>query len=120
MNKGSEEIKALAASIDKAIEAAMKAEVIQPAPVWNMTMPSINLTAQMPAQGTVTVNVPEQAAPIVNVTTPETIVNIQPATVTQPVNNINVQPANVILPAMPTEAEITTDKQGKKTLKVKK
>ena len=83
-------------------------------------MPAINLTAQMPPNGTVTVNVPEQPAPIVNVTTPETIVNVQPATVTQPVNNINVQPANVILPAMPTEAEIITDKAGKKTLKVKK
>jgi hypothetical protein len=41
----------------------------QAAPVVNVTMPAINLTAQMPEQGAqpITINIPEQAAPIVNV-----------------------------------------------------
>jgi predicted dinucleotide-binding enzyme len=55
------------------------------------------------------VNVPQQAAPVVNVKN-----DVQPAQ-----NNITVQSADVIIPAMPTEAEITTDRFGKKTLKVK-
>lgn len=83
-----------------------------------MTLPAINLTATMPPSGTVTVNVPEQPAPIVNVTTPETVVNVAPANT--PVNNITVQSADVILPAMPTEATITDSKGNKKTLKVNK
>ncbi len=41
-------IKALAASINAAVEASTK-ETTTPAPVYNMTMPAINLTAQMPA-----------------------------------------------------------------------
>jgi len=37
------------------------------------------------------------------------------------VNNITAQPAEVVLPAIPTEATITTDKAtGQRTLKVKK
>ena len=114
-------IKSLAAQIERAVEAAQKAE--QPAPIWNMTMPAINLTAQMPPNGTVTVNVPEQPAPIVNVTMPETTVNVSPTPVTiqQPINQVIVQPAEVILPALMTEATIKTDKKtGDKTLKVKK
>ena len=111
-------IKSLAESINRAVDSATKAEVIQPAPTFNMTMPSINLTATMPPSGTVTVNVPEQPAPIVNVTTPETVVNVAPAT--PPVNNITVQSAEVVLPAMPTEATITDSKGNKKTLKVNK
>ena len=114
-------IKSLAAQIERAVEAAQKAE--QPAPIWNMTMPAINLTAQMPPNGTVTVNVPEQAAPIVNVITPETTVNVSPTPVTiqQPINQVIVQPAEVILPPLMTEATIKTDKKtGDKTLKVKK
>jgi len=111
-------IKSLADSINRAVETATKAEYIQPAPTFNMTMPAINLTATMPPSGTVTVNVPEQAAPIVNVTTPETVVNV--ASANPPVNNITVQPADVVLPAMPTEATIIDSKGNKKTLKVNK
>ena len=113
-------IKALAASIDKAVEAATK-ETTTPAPVYNMTMPAINLTAQMPANGTVTVNVPEQPAPIVNVTNAPAVNNVTVQPSAPPVNNITVQPADVNLPPMPMEATITTDKTtGQKTLKVKK
>jgi hypothetical protein len=107
-------IKSLAASIDALVMQATKAEVVQPAPSFVMNMPAINLTAQMPPSGTVTVNVPEQPAPIVNVTTPETIVNVAPA-----VNNITVQSADVIIPPAPTEATITTDRNGNRVLKVK-
>ena len=72
-------IKTLADSINRAVESATKAEAVQPAPNYTITMPNINLTAQMPANGTVTVNVPEQPAPIINVTN------------TPPVNNVSVK-----------------------------
>jgi hypothetical protein len=54
---------------------------------------------------------------------------IQPSDVSVPVtvqasapavNNITVKPADVVFPPAPTEATITTDKNGKKTLKVTK
>ena len=109
-------MKALASALDRAVQSAVKVEPpqIQPAPVYNMTMPAISLTTQMPPSGTVTVNVPEQPAPVVNVTTPENIINVG-----QPVTNVTVQPADVVIPPMPMEATITTDKAtGKKTLKV--
>ena len=113
-------IKALAASIDKAVEAATK-ETVTPAPVYNMTMPAINLTAQMPANGSVTVNVPEQPAPVVNVTNAPAVNNVTVQPSAPAVNNITVQPAEVNLPPMPMEATISTDKAtGQKTLKVKK
>jgi HK97 family phage portal protein len=111
-----EAIKSLAAMLERAIETATKAEVITmpPMPVYNMTMPAITLNAQMPANGSVTVNVPEQPAPIVNITTPEPVVNVAAA-----VNNITVQPAEVNIPNMPTEAEIYTKPNGTRVLKVK-
>lgn len=52
-------LKTLAASIDALV---MKAEPY--APNISVTMPQIQLTAQMPAQGTVNVMVPEQPAPV--------------------------------------------------------
>lgn len=108
-------VKSLAASIDALVMSA-KAEV---QPIYNMTMPAINLTAQMPPNGTVTVNVPEQPAPIVNVTVPETVVN-NSVNVESPINNVTVQPAEVKLPPMPTEAEIVTRKDGTRKLMVTK
>jgi len=77
------------------LQNSVKADIVIPAPI-------------------VTVNMPEQPAPIVNVSAPVTVSPSTPA-----VNNITVKPADVILPAAPTEATITTDRNGKKTLKVK-
>jgi hypothetical protein len=117
----SEALKALAAAINNAVK-------VDPQPIINVTMPAVNLTAQMPPNGTVTVNVPEQPAPVVNMSPVINVeqpainppaVNIAPATVNVE-NKVNVQPADVIIPAMPTEATITTDSKGNKTLKVKK
>lgn len=70
------DLKALADSMNKMAEAIFTTKST-PAPVRadpsniNITMPAISLTAQMPEQGTVTVNVPQQPAPTVNVTMPE-------------------------------------------------
>lgn len=110
-------IKALADAINNAVAATKQTDTVTPAPVFNMTMPAISLTAQMPEQGTVTVNVPNQPPPVVNVTTPPQPTPV--VNVAAPVNNVTVQPADVIVPPMPTEATITTDKAGNKTLKVK-
>lgn len=108
-------LKTLAASIDALV---MKADPMMPN--INVTMPQIQLTAQMPAQGTVNVNVPEQPAPIVNVAAPVVNNEVKVAPAEPAVNNITVQPASVNLPAMPMEATITTDKAtGQKVLKVK-
>jgi hypothetical protein len=103
-------LKALA----EAINNAASIKDVTPAPIYNMTMPAISLTTQMPAQGTVVVNVPEQPAPTVNVSAPNVTVTNEPA-----VNNVTVQPAEVKLPPAPKSATITTDAQGNRTLKVK-
>lgn len=50
-------LKALAASLDRVVEAASKETV---APSYNFSMPPITLTTNMPAQGSITVNVPDQ------------------------------------------------------------
>jgi hypothetical protein len=113
-------IRDLARIIEEAIVVSTKAEPVQQMPNINVTMPQISLTAQMPPNGSVIVNVPEQPAPVVNVTTPQQPAPVVNVTNEPAQNNINVQPADVILPALPMEAEITTDYQGKKTLKVKK
>jgi hypothetical protein len=112
--QGVDHIKALALAITQAAEKQIAPNNI------TINTPPITLNAQMPEQGQVVVNVPQQPAPSVTVNVPE-----QPAPVVNvkndaPVNNITVQPAEVVIPAMPTEATIETDARGKKTLKVKK
>lgn len=129
-------LQALADAINKAAEMTMKET---PSPVFNMSMSPINLTTTMPEQGSVTVNVPpqppptvenkidinvpQQPAPIienkvdVNVPEGKIVVNVAAPNVT---NEVTVKPADVIIPDMPTEATISTDKKGNKTLKVKK
>lgn len=112
-------MKALAQSIDAMVLASVKTE----APSINLTMPAISLTAQMPAQGTVTVNVPDQPAPVVNVNVPQQpapVVNVAAAVVTVPAPVVNVAPATITFPPAPTEATITTDRNGKKTMRVTK
>jgi hypothetical protein len=103
----------------EAINKAAEVKDVTPAPVYNMnmpaitsmTLPSINLTAQMPAQGTVTVNVPEYPAPVVNVEAP--IVNIKNE---QPVNNIEVKPADVNVPKVKKETQtVKRDSKGQIT-----
>jgi hypothetical protein len=99
------------------------ASVKTEAPSINLTMPAISLTAQMPAQGTVTVNVPDQPAPVVNVNVPQQpapVVNVAAAVVTVPAPVVNVAPATITFPPAPTEATITTDRNGKKTMRVTK
>jgi hypothetical protein len=75
---------ALADALNNAAAAVKAAPMEQPAPA--MPNVTINLTAQMPEVGapTVTVNVPEQAAPVVNVAPAAVTVNneVQPAPVT--------------------------------------
>jgi hypothetical protein len=104
---------ALADAINRA------AEYKDVTPVYNMNMPgittmslpAINLTAQMPAQGTVTINVPEQAAPVVNVASPSVTVKNE-----APVNNIEVKPADVILPKVKKEKQtVKRDAKGQIT-----
>ena len=112
-------MKMLAQSIDAMVLASVKTE----APSINLTMPAISLTAQMPAQGTVTVNVPDQPAPVVNVNVPQQpapVVNVAAAVVTVPAPVVNVAPATITFPPAPTEATITTDRNGKKTMRVTK
>lgn len=78
-------------------------------------MPAITLTAQMPEMGQPSVTF----SPVIQ---PSDVVvqnNVQPTPI-EVKNDVTVQPANVILPALPTEAEITTDYKGNKTLRVKK
>ena len=115
-------IKSLAA----AINAAMMNNDAQPVNVTVHNHPAAapivnveNKSADSPAP-IINVNVPEQAAPNVNIQPAAVTVNVpeQPAPVVN--NAINVQPAQVVIPAMPTEATITTDARGNKTLKVKK
>jgi hypothetical protein len=113
----SEALKALAQSIEKAVDS-----MATPSPTYNFTMPQIQLTAQMPAQGQPSVTF----APVIQ---PSEVavkneVTVQPAAVSVPQtvveNNVTVQPAQVSFPVLPSEAEITTDFKGKKTLRVKK
>ena len=115
----SAEIKALADAINKLAETPeVKAEPMQ----VNVTMPSITLNAQMPAQEvpSVTVTMPEIPAPVVTVNVPE-----QPAPVVNLQNVVDVPPAevkvNLDLPKRePITAELTTDpRTGKKVLKAK-
>jgi phage portal protein BeeE len=108
-------IKALAESIDKAVDMFV-AEPASTSHVYNMNMPAISLTTTMPERGETIINFPEQPAPITQLTvnTPE-----QPA----PVNNIIVnnpeQPApltqvtvnNPEQPAPVTEVTINTPEQ---------
>jgi len=70
---------------------SVKQDIIVPAPVVNIDV--------------------QPAAPAVNQIT------VQPAV--PAVNNITVKPADVILPAAPTEATITTDRNGNKKLVVR-
>jgi hypothetical protein len=88
-----------------------------PPPTINVNMPAITLNTQMPQQGSVTVNMPENPAPDIVVNVPQQtppVVNISNET---PVNNITVQPANVVMESA-KEAEITTDDNGTKKIKV--
>jgi hypothetical protein len=107
-------VQELAAALDRATAAAMQPAVKAepaPQPIINVTMPSITLNAQMPAQDapTVTVNIPEQPAPVVNVQPAEVKVQNAPANVT-----VNIPPRE------PITAELTTDpRTGKKILKAK-
>jgi hypothetical protein len=111
-----EALKALAASI----EAAARTTKAEPS-VINVTMPPINVTANIPQQDapTVTVNVPEQPAPTVQVKNeiPAPIVNVSAPEVN--ITN-DVKPADVAFPPLPSEATITTDRAGNKVLKVQK
>ena len=73
-------LKALASAINRATDTDNKA------PIFNYTAPNISLTAQMPEVGSpgVTINIPDQPAPIVNVTSPEVKVynDVNPTPVT--------------------------------------
>ena len=107
----------LADAINKAVESEVKAEPMQP--IINITMSPISLTAQMPEQqaAQVTVNVPEQPAPTVEVKVqvPEqtTVVNVAAPEVK--IDNVIKMPAH-----KPLEATLETDpRTGKKTLRVK-
>ena len=118
------ELKALVDAINHATETPS-----QFAPI-NITTPPVYLS--MPEQKGVVVNVPEQPAPVVNVTNqipeqpapvvnvknnvPAPVVNVAAPNVT---NEVTVQPAEVKLPKMPIEAQITTDGPIK-TLRVTK
>ncbi len=96
-------IKALVAVIERAIEATKAEPTVTPSPVFNMTMPSISLTAQMPEAGTVNVNVPEQPAPVVNVT-----------------NQVNPTPVRVENNVQPAEVTVIPEGKKKVDLKVKR
>ena len=114
-------IKSLAAQIERAVEAAQKAE--QPAPNYSFTMPAITLTANMPEMGqpSVTFSPVIQPSDVVVQNNLQNNIEPTPVTIQQPINQVIVQPAEVILPALMTEATIKTDKKtGDKTLKVKK
>ena len=114
-------IKSLAAQIERAVEAAQKAEVIQPAPNYTITMPAITLNANMPEVGQPSVTFSPVIQPSDVVVQNNVQNNVQPTPVEMKSENfVTVQPANVILPPMPTEAEITDNKGNKRTLKVKK
>jgi len=82
-------LKALAESINAAVSLLtvpeVKAEPVQP--VYNFTMPAITLNTQMPEQGSITVNVPEQ----------QTVINIpeQPAPVVNITNNVEPTPVTI-------------------------
>jgi hypothetical protein len=76
-------------------------------PNVNITMPAISLTAQMPEQGTVIVNVPEQPAPIVHVTNE---VNPTPIEVK---NDVTVRPATVnVIEKGKRVAKVKRDRDG--------
>jgi HK97 family phage portal protein len=127
-------LKALAASIDAAVNAGTKTSggenvniiidqqgnfIKQQATDAGSILNAIKALAEQQPPAPV-VNVP---APIVNVAAP--VVNVPPAVVNVAAPNVTikneVQPADVVLPAMPTEATITTDaRTGNKTLKVKR
>lgn len=99
-------------SLAEAINAAANAEKKEIAPSMpniTITMPGINLTAQMPAVGApdVIVQLPEQPAPQVTV-----INEVQPASV-KVENQVNVAPADVELPEPPKSARITRDIDGR-------
>jgi hypothetical protein len=112
------DIKMLADAINKAVEAEVKAEPMQP--IINITMSPISLTAQMPEQqaAQVTVNVPEQPPPTVEVKVqvpeqPAPVVNVAAPEVK--IDNVIKMPAH-----KPLEATLETDpRTGKKTLRAK-
>jgi len=79
-------------------------------PNIHVTMPSINLTAQMPEQGSVNIAIPEQPAPIVNVAPAEVTVNVEPTPV-EVHNEVTVQPADLEIGTR--EAKVKRDAQGK-------
>ncbi len=122
-SKSLDEIKALADAINRLAETPepVKAEPVKAEPMQvHVTMPSIVLNAQMPAQDApeVKVEIPPMPAPVVTVNVPE-----QPA----PVVNVSVPPAEVTVNAevkmpehKPITAELTTDPHtGKKILREK-
>jgi hypothetical protein len=117
-------IKMLAIQIENAIKAigTTNALPVSVTPVYNFTMPPVTMYANMPEQKQTEITFSPTFAP--NVQASDVIVqNNVPVEVKNevksPINNITVQPADVILPPMPTEAKITTDKNGNKVLKVK-
>jgi hypothetical protein len=122
------ELQSLADAINAAARGMNNTKTVEAGgSVFNISMPAISLSANMPEQNMpdVTVNIPQQPAPIVNIKAADApVINnitVQPANVETPVNNITVQPAPVILPALPTEAKITTNKTtGERTMTIKK
>jgi hypothetical protein len=112
--QGVEHIKALALAITQAAE---KTQTQTPPPVYNITMPPISMTANMPEQKAAEIIFSPTFAP--NVQASDVIVQNNTPIENKTENNITVEPAKVVIPAMPTEATIETDARGKKTLKVK-
>jgi hypothetical protein len=80
----------------------------QPAPVYNFTMPAITLNAQMPEMGqpSINVNIPEQQAPIVNVTNE---VNPTPVTVNNEVSPTPVTVKNTVNMPKPGPEKLTVN-----------
>jgi hypothetical protein len=116
-----EAIKALAHTIELAIAAAKAEPTVTPAPVFNMTMPNISLTAQMPELGQPSVTFAPVIQPSEVINQNNFTANVEPTPVTvenqfSPNNNITAVPSEVVIQKDGKhEATIERDASGKIT-----
>jgi hypothetical protein len=105
-------IMALAQALNNLAEVERQTRPVKAAesmmPNINVTMPTISLTAQMPEQGTVTVNVPQQPAPVVNVTNQVQTPDVKVVNEVQP-------PKVVVMDGGPKDISIERNRDGKIT-----
>jgi lambda family phage portal protein len=80
-----------------------------PPPVFNMAAPIVNVAPSAPAAVEIRNEIPAQAAPVVNVTTPAPSVEIRQEAQAQPFVNVTVQSATPDITVQPSTAAVTVE-----------